>query len=219
MLAGQAHLAERVAELDDNQKSLISLTHKDAAKNTYLDKLGAAKKLLVSLDADVTAGTPNSERTSLFDLTDAKILETLSSVLPSASASYEQALRDLSDDSRKSYRGPATDLREALRETLDHLAPDKEVKAMEGYKQDPAVSGPTMKQKVRYILRIRERPKAQIDPLESAAEIIDEIIGTFVRSVYTRSNVSTHTATGRNEVLRLRHYVRIGFIEILEIRE
>lgn len=47
---------------------------------------------------------------------------------------YQQALLDLATPDRLSWRGPATDLREALRETLDVLAPDDEAKAMPGFK-------------------------------------------------------------------------------------
>jgi hypothetical protein len=54
-----------------------------------------------------------------------------------------------------SWRGPATDFRESLRETLDHLAPDSAVKAEPGFKLEQNTSGPTMKQKVRFILKKR----------------------------------------------------------------
>ena len=57
------------------------------------------------------------------------IIGTLTSLLPSSARSYEQAIRDLQSADRLSWRGPATDLRESLRETLDHLAPDADVAA------------------------------------------------------------------------------------------
>lgn len=208
-----------IAVLDESLKKLIELTHISGAKTTYLSRLGAAKKLLVSLDADLTAQISIEGPNSLYDTADRRIVDTLQSILPSAASSYQQALQDLHSSDRLSYRGPATDLREALRETLDHLAPDKDVKGMDGFKQNPNVSGPTMKQKVQYILKMRERSSSEIGSAASTVSLIDEMIGTFVRSVYTRSNVSTHTPTDRDEVLRLRHYVRLAFVEVLEIKE
>lgn len=209
-----------VSTLDELMKSIIELTHKKAARTTYLTKITSAKRILVALDSELaTQSAVVQEGTKIHDRIDNLISSTLENMLPSAAASYEQALLDLHSETRKSYRGPATDLREALRETLDHLAPDKEVKAIPGFKQDPNVNGPTMKQKVQYILKMRERPSAQIGSAGATAEMIDEMIGKFVRSVYTRSSVSTHTPTDRTEVLRLRHYVRLALIEILEIRE
>ncbi|MCU7846176.1 MAG: hypothetical protein KZQ93_20255 [Candidatus Thiodiazotropha sp. (ex Monitilora ramsayi)] len=217
-LDGHGHLTETAVELDKVLKSLIELTHKRGAKTTYITKLTSAKKLLVALDAEFMSRSTTEGTNSLYDTTDQLIVETLDSILPFAAKSYQQALQDLQSSDRLSYRGPATDMREALRETLDYLAPDKDVKAMDGYKQVKDVSGPTMKQKVQYILKLRERSRAQIGPTASAVELVDEMIGQFVRSVYTRSNISTHTPTDRDEVLRLRHYVRLALIEILAIR-
>ena len=75
-----------------------------------------------------------------------------------------------------------------------------------------------MKQKVRYILRNRGQSKATAATTEDATAAIDEAMGTFVRSVYTRSAVSTHTPTDRSEVMRLRDLVRVVLGELLEAR-
>src|SRR5690606_26559968 len=130
--------------------------------------------------------------------------------------SYEQALIDLRTEDRLSWRGPATDLREALREVLDKLAPDDEVKAAPGFKPEPDARGPTMKQKVRYVLRNRRVSKSISEPTENAATAVDEALGAFVRSVYTRSSVSTHTSTSRGEALRVLDLVRVVLCELLE---
>ena len=74
---------------------------------------------------------------------------------------------------------------------------------MAGYKDEPDARGPTMKQKVRFILRNRGISKAISATTEDATRSIDEAIGIFVRSVYTRSSVSTHTPTSKDEVLRV----------------
>jgi hypothetical protein len=104
-----------------------------------------------------------------------------------------------------------------LRETLDHLAPDADVKSTPGFKLNPETSGPTMKQKVRFIMRNRGIKKVSAEATEAATDAIDEAIGTFVRSVYTRSTLSTHTPTDKAEVLLVRDFVKVVFCELLEI--
>ncbi len=151
----------------------------------------------------------------VLDAADRRIIDVLREMIPSAALSYEQAARDLQSTERLSWRGPATDLREALRETLDHLAPDADVTAQAGFRCDPGATGPTMKQKVRFVLRKRGVTSAAT---EAAAVIaVDESVGTFVRSVYTRSSVSTHTPTLRREVIRVRDWVRTALRELLQI--
>jgi hypothetical protein len=137
--------------------------------------------------------------------------------VPNAARSFKQALIDLTDSKRFSYRGPAVELREALRETLDFLAPDKEVVKMDGYKQEPKLNGPTMKQKVRFILRARGM-KDETAP-EQAASAIEEIVGGFARSVYTMSNTGTHGSKERADVMRIRRYVIVVLHDILALAE
>jgi hypothetical protein len=85
------------------------------------------------------------------------ILHTPESLVPSAALSYRQGLLDLVGVQRVSYHGTAAEFRESLRETLDHLAPDLKVVAQPWYKPEEGQKKPTMKQKARYILDLRER--------------------------------------------------------------
>jgi hypothetical protein len=146
------------------------------------------------------------------------IYETLLKLIPTAALSYKQALLDLADENRISFRGAATEFREALRETLDHLAPDKEVAAQQNFKYEKDRKTPTMKQKVRFILRMRDLPDNAIKPPEDAVEIVDERIASFARSVYERSSISTHVATQKNEVLQVKNYVNTVLAELLGIQ-
>ena len=59
---------------------------------------------------------------------------------------------------------------------------------------------------------------AAVEATEAAIDSVESAVGTFVRSVYTRSSVSTHTATGRDEVIGVRDFVRVALCELLEIR-
>ncbi len=145
------------------------------------------------------------------------ILETLTKLVPTAALSYQQALRDLHDAARVSYRGTANELRESLRETLDHLAPDKDVEASDGFKVDPGRSKPTQKQKVRYILRSRGVSATARKTPESSASLIDELTASVTRASFERGNLSAHIASTEREVRQLKMYVDSVLAELLEI--
>ena len=137
--------------------------------------------------------------------------------MPAAALSYQQAIADLADDGRASFRGPALELREALRETLDHLAPGEEVEAMNGYKQEPDRKGPTMKQKVRFVRSARALSKSIWCRSRANRYTIDELVGSLTRSVYDMSSVATHVAKERKAVVRIKLYVVAVLHEMLEI--
>lgn len=215
-LLGKSREGVDLEPVDASMQQLLSLCHKRGSVQKYRGLLKDVKGHLVHVDGQLisTAATGHSGATEV----DVRILATLNALVPSAALSYEQALRDLQQATRLSWRGQATDLREALRETLDHLAPDVDVESAAGYKAEPDARGPTMKQKVRFILRSRGVSKGTAAPAENAADAIEEAIGAFVRSVYTRSSVSTHTPTNKAEVLRVLDLVRVVLSELLEVR-
>lgn len=206
-----------ITRVDTLMQQLLQLTHKNSATGKYKETLRELKKHLVLLDSRLVAAPMRSAANNRQE-TDVRIVATLRALLPSAAMSYEQALIDLAQNERLSWRGPATDLREALRETLDHLAPDSDVTSAPGYKPEKETSGPTMKQKVRYILKSRSVAKNRSATTEDATTAVDEALGTFVRSVYTRSSVSTHTPTSKDEALRVLDLVRVVMSELLEAR-
>lgn len=208
---------DSIKPIDEKMQELLVLCHKRSMVKRYQQTLATAKQFLIAVDSQAVSSVGRISSKKVMDVVDVEIIGTLQSMVPSAALSYEQAAIDMQSDKRLSWRGPATDLREALRETLDHLAPDKDVRAMIGYKQDAGTDGPTMKQKVRYILKNRGASKAVAGPAEEAADTVEEAVGSFVRSVYTRSNVSTHTPTDKKEGLRVRDLVRVVLSELLEI--
>jgi hypothetical protein len=209
--------ADNLSDIDSGMHQLLEAAQRHSTAATYRTTLKELHRQLQHAEkqALLFASTGGAIR---YEPVDRLILATLSSLLPSAARSYEQALADLTVQERLSWRGPATDLREALRETLDHLAPDNEVVDAPGFKVEKDAAGPTMKQKVRHILRKRGVGKTAMQSPEAAAQAVDEIIGTFVRGVYTRSSISTHTPTDRAEILRVRDWVRVALCELLEVR-
>lgn len=216
-LMGASEQDEDVSKVDEIMQELLVLCHKRGSVKRYQILLSKARKGLIVLDARIVASLETSNKNMEANKADILIIQTLNQFIPSAALSYQQALIDLEADQRNSWRGPATDLREALRETLDHLAPDQDVTKMPGYKQSTDTNGPTMKQKVRFILKNRGVSKTLSAPAETATESIETAVGTFVRSVYTRLNVSTHTPTEKAEVIRIRDFVRVVLCELLEI--
>lgn len=159
----------------------------------------------------------NSVKTELVALTkeDEQIISALDALVPSAALSYKQAILDLSDDNRLSFRGPALELREALREILDHLAPDGEVTIAPGYQQEKDRTGPTMKQKVRFIMKKKGHGSSSAAP-EQAVTAFEEAIAGLTRAVYDLSSKAAHVASERRAVVQIRLYVVAIFHEILE---
>ena len=121
------------------------------------------------------------------------------------------------DNTRYSYRGVAAELREALREVLEYLAPDKIVTSQENFKLEKDQKKPTMKQKVQYILKSRGKNKSQIEAPENAVAVVEEKVGALARSVYNRSSASTHVCTSKQEVQQIKAYVDVVLGELLEI--
>jgi len=204
--------------VDETMQMLLSLCHRRGGVSQYKRILADLKSGLIILDSAFLSLASAPKLAQPLGQGDERIIETLRSLVPSAALSYQQALNDLAGDERLSWRGPATDLRECLREVLDNLAPDSDVKTMSGFQQEPNANGPTMKQKVRFILKSRDTARSSSGTAEAATDAVEEALGTFVRSVYTRSSVSTHTPTDRQEVSRIADLVRVVLKEILEIR-
>lgn len=145
------------------------------------------------------------------------LVQALQAILPTAAASYRQAIIDLRDPSRESMRGTAVDLREALREVLDHLAPDDDVARMAGFKLEPEQKRPTMRQKARFVLQSRRVPETAARAPEDAAAVVDGLVAALVRSVYQSGSLTTHVASAHADVERLKMYVDTVLAELLDI--
>lgn len=150
-------------------------------------------------------------------LDESKLLQAMEGIVPSAGISYQQAIIDLRDDKRMSFRGPALELREVLREIVDHLAPDKDVVGSAGFLLEKDRLNPTMKQKVRYILRFRGVGKTKAATPEDSTVAIDVILGDLTRSVYNLGSLATHVASERKQVAQVKRYIDAVLHDILEI--
>lgn len=145
-------------------------------------------------------------------------MHTLNDLVPTAALSYEQALRDLAASTNGiSFRGTANELREALRETLDRLAPDDDVMAPPGFKLEAGQTKPTQKQKVGFILRSRELPEKARKTPETAVLLIEGLMGSLARASYERSSISAHIASTEHEVRQMKMYIDSVLAELLQV--
>lgn len=213
----------RLEALDAGMQDLLRLSQGSNAKRSYvraLQGLAAARPGLLAAREQKLGEQFSDERDigdSSFDPIEKRIIETLKPMLPAAALSYEQSVRDLRALDRVSLRGTAVELRETLREALDHLAPDSEVVKMPGFKPEPAQTKPTMRQKARFVFRSRGLPSTASKTAEDAVSLVEERAASLVRSTYERGSASTHVATIRGEVQQLKMYVDSVLSELLQI--
>ena len=209
---------ESLAGLDKWMQELFTLTQKQALRLRYNRTVKSIEQELNGIEvALVTAPNASSAPERKLDGKESRIATTLMSLVASAGLSYEQACIDLRDDGRRSYRGVAAELREALREALNYLALDKDVLAQPDFRLAKDQKKPSMKQKVRFILASRGKGKTLTEAPENAVSVVEERVGALARSVYNRSSLSTHVGTSKQEVQQIKAYVDVVLGELLEI--
>jgi Predicted pPIWI-associating nuclease len=210
--------------MDRPMQRLLQLANGRNPKRSYLPVLREIREKTQNLEIMREYGLGELRRIeappspTMASGTEAKILDTLKELLPTAALSYEQALRDLhSSTERLSFRGTANELREALRETLDRLAPNEDVMAVSGFKLEKGRTAPTQKQKVRYILRSRQLPETARKAPEASVALIEELTGSLARASYERSSLSAHIASTEREVRQLKEYIDSVLAELLQV--
>ncbi len=214
---------DAVRKHDESWQNLVRLAHGNNQRRTYFKLLGSIIKELrdfsvLSLSRTAEVGGRDSGPSDLSPA-ERDLVSTLEGLLPTAAASYRQGLLDLQGADRLSYRGTASEFREALRETLDHLAADAEVTRTPGFKFEDGQKQPTMKQKVRFVLTSRGRGKTQTAVTEKAIGVIEDLVGDVVRATYSRASLAAHIETTRAEVLRIKRYVDTVLFDLLEVPE
>ena len=149
---------EDLIPVDSLMQDLLRLAQGRSSSTVYLTLLRKIKKSLAALEVkrEVVSSTPVNASTSA-DLRPAevRIIALLDELVPSAAMSYRQAVSDLNNPGRQSYRGTTNELRSAVWDVLDRLAPDAEVMSSQGFKLEKNRDKPTQKQKARHILRSR----------------------------------------------------------------
>ena len=212
---------EGLAGLDGPAQELLRLASGRNLRSSYLRAFREFHTARMAVEAERELKLGHATAASNFDIVtsgvETHILTTLRKLVPSAGLSYEQALRDLRGAPRISYRGTAVELREALREVLDHLAPDADVMRSPGFKLEKDATRPTMKQKAQFILKARGAVSGAISTSKDAIQRVEDASASLARSVYTRGSLSTHVATTREEVLTMKPYVNGVLAELLQL--
>jgi hypothetical protein len=211
-----------LAAIDSRLQSVLRLAGGRNRRSSYLTELNAIRKAMTPLEIEreLALGhqvlAPTSPPAGLTAI-ESRIISTLDQLVPSAALAYEQSIRDLADPDRLSFRGPANELRSALWEVLERLAPDDAVISQTGFKLEAGKTQPTQKQRVRYILRSRAIPTTARKAPEATVELIEELVGTLARATYDRSSISAHLDRSRAEVSQVKMYVDSILGELLEI--
>jgi len=210
--------AETDARLDPPIRALLGLSNSSALRSSYAAQVRELQSLYTEVaplrETLLGARAPG---VAVISVVEQRIIETLESLVPSAARSYQQALVDLSASARLSYRGVAHELREALRETLDHFAPDPEVMAEPGFQLEKGLTRPSQRQKALHVLRKRRVSKSALQAPALAVTTIEELSASIARSAYTRGAVSAHTPTTATEVRQMKMYVDAVLAELLEV--
>jgi hypothetical protein len=204
-----------VEEIDFVVQSILQLASGKREKLAYIGQLNELRPYLLEATLDLMKSRGTGRL--VLSQTERAILETLAVLLPSCAASYEQALLDIAHGARVSWRGTATELRETLREVMDHLAPDEKVSSTPNFQLEAGQSRPTQRQKVRYILKARRSSGAAVAVAEASLETVEESVAALARSTYQRGSVSTHVGTTGKEIKSLKRYVDALLGELLEV--
>jgi hypothetical protein len=208
-----------LAVLDTVLQEVNRLADGRNARASYIRLLKTPLPLKPVLERDILlhSGDNQGSGNAGYARHEIQIIDTLKRMLPSAGASYAQAVFDLNATERSSYRGTAVEIRESLREVLHHLAPDEVVMANKDFKLEPGQARPTMRQRARYILRSRQFSSSAMKTPEDAVAVVEEGTSALVRSTYERGSASTHGSMGRAEVSQLKMYVDSVLAELLAI--
>jgi Predicted pPIWI-associating nuclease len=145
---------------------------------------------------------------------EAGILARLRKQSPLLANSMEQALRDLNDHTRLSYVGPAGEVREVMRATVQLLAPDDEVRKQAwfiGVKQG-GKHNPSQAERTRYAVQQRRGSKDQVKDVDA---LIDSLVGEIGRRTYTVGSGKFHAGTNQEAVSKLAGWVWAILDEVL----
>lgn len=209
---------EFIEKYDSLWQTLLRLAHGNNAKRTYQKIVTKLHRMTIEISV-YSKIQPDQAPVHSFSSEEQKLMDTLDRMIPSAANSYKQSLIDLqSNTPRLSYRGIAGELREVLREVLDHLATDSDVMSDPNYKNEPDQTKPTMRQKVRHLLRSRRWSKSQRSSPEKFIDLIEQLFGEIARGVYTRASLATHLETTKSEVVKIERYLNTVLFDLLEIK-
>jgi predicted pPIWI-associating nuclease len=145
---------------------------------------------------------------------EAEILTRLRRLSPSLADSLEQALQDLNDYSRLTFVGPAGEVREVMRATIQMLAPDDEIRKQPWFVgvQQGGKRNPTQSERTRYAVQQRRGDK---DQAKGVDDLVDQLVGQIGRQTYSAGSSALHAGTVRGKVRKLTGWIFAILDEVL----
>jgi len=210
---------EQLNATDSGLQKVLELANSVSTRKAYqraISQLIRARNEL-ELRVHVLVGQRSTGASIVAGGDEARILQTLQQMLPLSAAAYQQALIDLSSGPRLSYRGIAVELREVLREVLDHLAPDEDVEKSPNFRLEHGRDKPTMAQKARHILHSRRSGSNEVKTTADAIDLIDGMAGNLVRTIYSRGAAAVHVPPAATDVQVLRMQINASLATLLNV--
>lgn len=212
-------VAPIILQIDQVARDIVVASYGEAQASTFVDQLNALKEAIVGLRVARLGGPSAAGALASQNPDSLRLRALLEGISPALADSYTQVLNDLDDPQRISFRGTANDMREIVREVLDALAPDEEVRARPWYSNQTedgqAKRYPTMADKARYIGEVRGLPKAGVKQATGSAGRVDDLLGGIARSTYDRGSAATHTSQAGAEIRTQLRYVDALLLELL----
>jgi hypothetical protein len=186
---------------------------------------GLVKSLLISaqgINDDILQLLPGNDEgtikqtSSVYDSNQNEIYTKLLGISERIADSYKQILADMNDVNRISWAGTAHEIRQTLSSLLQLLAPDEEIIKQTWYKQEPNTSGPTQKQRVRYIL-LQYNAGSKVREVAENASSVSELVESLTRATYSRASDAAHKFREKQEVERILRYFSALLYDILNL--
>lgn len=212
---------EQIPAMDEALQDVLRLTLKETPRRTVVRALGRAadrfgENLLIPLSRAYWSQAPARSPAGRDEGTAARLRQLDSDLADS----YEQAVRDIEETDRLSYRGPAAELREVVSAVLHKLAPNQQVERLDWYRE-ARKSGvrteptPTRAERIKFILRSRAKGSATTETAESFMTSVEERLANVVNSTYKRGSAATHGGAERDELVQLLPYINAVLSELL----
>lgn len=207
--------------MDEEMQNLLKLASGSNSRRTVVRRSASAIRhlrdnLLVPLSRAYWSKAPERSPAGRDD----EVARRLEQVDAELANGYEQAVIDVEDTERLSYRGPAAELREILTDVLHKLAPNQQVEATEWYRESRK-SGtrkeptPTRAERTKFILRSRAKGSAVTDSAESYMTSVEERLANVINATYRRGSAAAHGGAEREELVNLLPYINALLKELL----
>jgi len=212
---------EHIAAMDLKMQAILKLASEPSARRTVVRTVSAAIRhfrdtLLMPLSRAYWSQAPERTPAGL----DEKAENGLRLLDANLADGYKQAVLDIEDVDRLSYRGPAAELREILTNVLHILAPNPKVEATDWYREARRSGArkeptPTRAERTKFILRSREKGSAVTEAGESFMNSVEERLANVVNATYKRGSAATHGGTERDELVNMLQYINALLRELL----